>query len=92
MNNIYQYQFKVNKRILSFIPFLFGCMGLASIVVLDKFYWQTGLLEENLLNFSFGHLIRSLIIFISLSAIAWSLITKSHSYPILIEPITMTFE
>jgi hypothetical protein len=67
-------------------------MGLVSIVVLDKFYWQTGLLEEDLPDFSFGHLIRSLIIFISLSAISWSLITRYRQKPILIETITMPLE
>lgn len=70
---------------VAIILFLIGCMGIVSVIVLDKLYWGTGVFAEGWPNFSFGHLIRNTIIFISLLAISGSLIGSNRPKLILDE-------
>ena len=65
--------------------FLPGCIGLVSVIALDKLYWGTGVITEGWPNFSLGHLIRSIIIFVSILAIFWSLIGRNRPKLILDE-------
>lgn len=92
MKNILQDQFIRNNGIFSIVIFNFGLMGFLILLALDKFYWSSGLLDENWPNFSYGHLFRSVIIFISFSAISWSLIIRNQLKMILIEGIGIPFE
>jgi len=64
----------VNSNILSIIVFLLGSIGLIAVMAFDKLYWRTGIIAEGWPNTSPGHLVRSIIIFISVFAIFWSLI------------------
>lgn len=63
-----------NSKAVSVILFLLGSIGLISIMVLDKKYWYIGVFNEGWPDSSLGHLIRSVIIGISVFAILWSLI------------------
>jgi len=65
---------KKSINIIAIIVFLLGCTGLVAAMVLDKLYWGTHLLAEGWPDFSLGHIIRSIIIFISILAIFWSFI------------------
>jgi hypothetical protein len=53
-------------------------MGIFSVNALDKLYWGTSVFAEGWPNFSVGHLIRSIIIFISILAILGSLIGSNR--------------
>lgn len=67
------------------LAFLFGCIVLISVMVLDKLYWRTGILTEGWPDSSIGYLIRSIIILISILAMLWSLIGSSRPKLILDE-------
>lgn len=56
------------------IVFLIGCICIVSIIALDKLYWVDSIFREGWPNFSVRHIIRSIIIFISIIALFWSLI------------------
>lgn len=58
---------------VAILVFLLGCVGLVSVIALDKLYWRTGVLAEGWPDLSLGHSMRSAMIFISVSAICWSL-------------------
>ena len=60
-------------RIASLMALLLGVAGLAGIMVLDIFYWRTGILIEGWPDLSPGYLLRSLVIFVSLSAMVWGI-------------------
>jgi hypothetical protein len=60
---------KNDSHIFAMGLFLLGAIGLSSILVLDKLYWQRGFLAEGWPDFSPSYLIRSVIIFISMVAI-----------------------
>lgn len=57
-----------------------GFLGLIMIVILDKFYWYSSILREGNPSFLFADILRSVIIFISVLSIIWSLSknTKQH--------------
>ncbi len=74
-----------NGNTIASIVFLLGCIGLVLVMALDKLYWHTGVLSEGRPNFSLGHLIRSIVIFISICAIFWSLIGSNKPRLILNE-------
>lgn len=74
-----------NGKTVAIIVFLIGCIGLVSVILLDKLYWHAGVFSEGWPNLSLGHLIRSIIIFISILAIFWSLIGSSKPKLILDE-------
>jgi hypothetical protein len=59
------------------IVFLLGSVGLVAVMALDKIYWRTGLIAEGWPNSYPGHIIRSIVIFLSLLAMCWSLIGSS---------------
>ena len=59
-------------KIFSIIAFLFGCIGLVSVVALDKLYWSTWVFEEGWPKFSLYYSFRSFIIFASILAIVKS--------------------
>lgn len=63
-----------NSKAVSVMLFLLGSIGLISIMVLDKKYWHIAVFHEGWPDSSLGHLIRSVIIGISVFAILWSLI------------------
>ena len=80
------------KRLISVLIVLLSGVILVTIPFLDKFYFKSGFLEENVPIFSTGQILRSLIILISLSAMIFSLINLSLSKPFLIEIIGIQFE
>ena len=67
-----------NIRIIKILVFSLGCIGLVSVMALDKLYWGTSILAEGWPDFSPGHITRSIIIFISLLAIFWSVVGNSR--------------
>ncbi len=84
---------KSSFNIASVFSFLIGCVGLLSIIALDKFYWHTPIfVADTWPDFSRGHLIRSAIIFISVIAVFGSLIGKRKPKLILIENDEMYLE
>lgn len=81
---------KENRAVFIF-TFISGCLGLIFVTVLDKLYWDTDILAEGYPDFSQDHLMRSLVICVSVAAILWSLIGKqkptlmlvdNHKFPI----------
>jgi hypothetical protein len=64
--------------IASITTFLLSIVGLVSVIALDKSYWGTGIFLEGWPDLSRGYLIRSIVIFISISAMFWSLIGRNR--------------
>lgn len=67
------------KKLKSDAAFLFisGCLGLIGVTIFDILYWRTGILiDDNYPNFSQGYIIRSIVIFASVTAILWTFIGK----------------
>lgn len=64
---------------LETILFVLGIIGIASVMILDKHYWNTNLLKKGPPDFHLGHLIRSATIFLSILAIVWGLIGAARS-------------
>lgn len=58
------------------IVFLIGCISIISITLMEKFYWHDTLLKEGWPNFSDRYIIQSIVIFISIIALFWSLVGK----------------
>jgi len=61
-------------NIIATIVFLLGCIGLVSVILLDKLHWGTRVFAEGWPDFSTGHIVRSIIISISIFAMFWSMI------------------
>jgi len=84
-----------NSKAVSVVLFLLGSIGLISIMVLDKKYWHIGVFNEGWPDSSLGHLIRSVIIGISVFAILWSLIGNNKPRFVLSEnndmPLVLLF-
>lgn len=74
-----------NSEFVSVIVFLLGSIGLVSIMILDAKYWHVGIFKEGWPDFSLDHLIRSIIIFMSVFAILWSFIGSNKSKLVLFE-------
>lgn len=72
-NNVYIVKTEV-LRITSLTALLLGVAGLAGIMVLDIVYWRTGIISEGWPDISPSHLLRSLVIFVSLSSMAWGIL------------------
>jgi hypothetical protein len=73
-------QHEKNKvhRIFAIIPFFFGTTGIITVLAFDKYYWKVGILTEGWPDFSLGFSIRSIVIFISVFAIFYSLTKWNH--------------
>lgn len=78
MRTKYTMKDKHTKRyhLASIAFFTLSSISLTGILFLDKFYWRTGVFPEGWPDFSFGHLMRSIVIFIAISAICWGLIGR----------------
>ena len=72
-----------NINIRKSIVFLLGCIGLIIVIVLDKLYWKVGIFAEGYPDLTTGHIVRSIIIFMSILAILWSLIGITNNQPML---------
>jgi hypothetical protein len=60
------------------IVFLIACLGIVSVTLMDKLYWNDSILKEGWPNFSDRHIIQSIVIFISIIALFWSLVGKQR--------------
>jgi hypothetical protein len=60
-------------RSTSLTALLLGVAGLAGIMLLDIFYWDTGIFLEGWPDFSAGHLLRSMVILVSQLCMVWGL-------------------
>jgi hypothetical protein len=63
-----------NINATSTIAFILGCIGLVAVMLFDELYWGNAILVEGWPNLSSGHIVRSIIIFISIVGMVWSLI------------------
>jgi hypothetical protein len=77
---------KIEKnRTASTFMFISGCLGLITVTALDKLYWCTDILAKGYPDFSQGHLIRSIVICVSIVSILCALIDKKKPKLILVD-------
>lgn len=74
------------------VVFLIGGMCIVSIIALDKLYYVDSIFKEGWPNFSVRHIIRSIIIFISVIALFWSLIGSRRPKLVLSEGNGLSLE
>ncbi len=74
-----KYNIFENSRNVSFILFLLGSIGLILVVIFDGLYWRTGVFAEGWPDFTLGHLIRSIIIFVSVLGLFLSMVRSSKA-------------
>lgn len=74
-----KYNIFENSRTVSVILFLFGGIGLILVVIFDGLYWRTGVFAEEWPDFTLGHLIRSIIIFVSVLGIFLGMVRSSKA-------------
>ena len=67
-----------NYNAVSVIVFILGNAGLVLVMALDKIYWHTGVFSEGWPDFSHSKIIRSIVIFLFVSAIFWSMIGNNR--------------
>lgn len=79
-------------RIALITSFILGSIVLVGLMSLEKLYWRRGIFAEGWPDFSFEHLIHSVVIFISLSAVYWSLIGRKRPQLVLLESGGMSIE
>lgn len=70
---------------VSIVLFIAGCLGLITVIALDKFHWHTDILAIGYPDFSHGHLIRSIVVLASVAAILWALIGKKKPELMLVD-------
>ena len=81
-----------NGNTTATIAFLLSCIFIVSVIVFEKTYWGNSLFKEGWPIFSASHIIRSIIIFISILFIVLSLIGSSRPKLILSERNGISFE
>jgi hypothetical protein len=64
---------------------LIGVGGLTIILLIDIFLWETGIIREGLPDLTLSHLLRSMIIGLSVFMIVWGCLRTKHEI-LLIEP------
>jgi hypothetical protein len=77
---------------LNKIIFSVSCACIISIIAFDKFYLHNYIFNEGIPTFSFIYLIRSLIIFISIIGLSWSLIGRRRLKLIIVEGNRISLE
>lgn len=80
------------KDIVAVGVVLLGCMGLASVIVLDKRYLGNGILEEGWPDLSLDHILRSIEIFTFVLVVFYGLIYKRKPKLIIDESKWTPFE
>ena len=65
-------------KLFATMLFLFGSIGIVTVIAFDEVYWQTGMFAEGRPDFNPGHIVRSLLIFISVIALFWSLVGNNR--------------
>lgn len=65
-------------KLTSIFTILAGCSGIVTLLLLDKIYWNANIFEEGPPIFSNDYIFRSIVVFISIAAISWGLVSGSR--------------